>query len=116
MSCEGFAADAARSEEQQDPGEQYRLVLELWLGNPVAPSRGYERWAPTPLQSSWSRRDGMVAGSSERAPDAGAPVPGQHGQADGELGQTDNALEGDIPSWDIGGQDTGQLQDRHRDA
>ena len=38
MSCEGFAADAARSEEQ-DPGEHYRLVLELRLGNPVAPGR-----------------------------------------------------------------------------
>jgi hypothetical protein len=28
MSCEGFAADAARSEEQQDPREHYRLVLD----------------------------------------------------------------------------------------
>src|SRR5215211_9263302 len=51
--------------------------------------------------------------SSEGAPDARPPVTGQHGQADGDLNQTDDALEDDVPGRDIGGQDAGQLQDRH---
>jgi hypothetical protein len=37
---------------------------------------------------------------------------GQHGQSDGDLGQT-KALEGDIPDWSVCGQGTGQPQDGH---
>jgi len=59
---------------------------------------------------------GALPGSSERPPDARASVAGQHGESNSELGQADEALEGDIPSWDVRGQDTGQLQDRHRHA
>jgi hypothetical protein len=54
--------------------------------------------------------------ASEGAPDASASVARQHGQADGDLGQTDHALEDDIPGRDIGGQDTGQLQDHPEEA
>src|SRR5829696_9850572 len=53
---------------------------------------------------------------SEGPPDAGPSVASQHGQADGELGQTDEALECDIPGWGVDGKDTGQLQDGHRHA
>ena len=42
---------------------------------------------------------GMRSAPSERPPDAGPSVAGQHDQPDAELGQTDEALEGDIPGW-----------------
>jgi hypothetical protein len=51
--------------------------------------------------------DGDRRACSEGAPDASASVAGQHGEADGDLRQTNDALEGDIPGWGIGGQDTG---------
>jgi hypothetical protein len=81
-----------------------------WPGSSTASRRAWSAAAspgphPSPSQSP-TAGTARLTGSSEGAPDAAALVTGQHGQADGDLGQTDDALEGDIPGWDIGGQDT----------
>jgi hypothetical protein len=55
-----------------------------------------------------------LARSRSGPPGAGAPVAGQHRQADGELDQADEPLEADVPGWGVRVQDTGELQDRHR--
>src|SRR4029453_7887934 len=80
-----------------------------WPGSSTASRRAWSAAAspgphPSPSQSP-TAGTARLTGSSEGAPDAAALVTGQHGKADGDLGQTDDALEGDIPGWDIGGQD-----------
>src|SRR5215218_5173659 len=92
-------------------GADLTEVAEAILAVDQSDNRGAYRQRP-PHQPDNDAGGGRQA-SSEGAPDARAPVTGQHGQADGDLNQTDDALEDDVPGRDIGGQDAGQLQDRH---
>jgi 2-haloacid dehalogenase len=92
-------------------GADLTEVADAILAADQSDNRGAYRQRP-PHQPDNDAGGGRQA-SSEGAPDARAPVTGQHGQADGDLNQTDDALEDDVPGRDIGGQDAGQLQDRH---
>jgi hypothetical protein len=54
------------------------------------------------------------AGDLEGSPDTSVPVASHHGRPDGELQDTEQTLEDDIPSWAIGSQHTDELQAGHR--